>query len=305
MADDRLQTLIFQFVCNKSCRRHRQYTKDDISSICDRAKKIFLSEPSLLELEGSFVVVGDIHGYLKAINRILLWKGLPPSRRYIFLGDYVDRGGKGIEVMLLLMSLKIQFPEHIFMLRGNHESYELGVCGEFRSECTRKWDSDVLPMFLSLFKTLPIAAVVNHTHFCIHAGLSPELHSLDDIRRIYRPIEIPKSGLLADLLWSDPSPEVDEWGPNPRGTTVTWGEAVALKFLQDNNLTSIIRAHQTPMNGFDYPFEPRRHTITVFSVPKYIANDDFIYNKAAVVNIADGDPQCEHIPKKKAKLKGV
>ena len=304
MTDDRIETLIIHLVCNNSHKGNRHYTKEDIKWICSEAKKIFLAEPSLLELEGSFVVVGDLHGSLKALNRILIWKGLPPQKRYIFLGDYVDRGEKGIEVMLLLLSLKMKYPEHIFLLRGNHEGYEMGIIGEFRSECARKWDKEVLPMFLSLFKTIPIAAVINHKHFCVHGGLSQELHTLDDIRRITRPVEIPKSGLLAELVWSDPSRLVEEWGPNPRGNTITWGEKIARQFLQTNNLTTIIRGHQTPMEGFEYPFEPIRHTITVFSVPKYLYEEEtYLQNKGAVVSLESDEPVCEIIPKQKTKLK--
>ncbi len=48
----------------------------------------------------------------------------------------------------------------------------------------------------------------------MHGGLSPDLTNLADIANIKRPIEVPDQGLLCDLLWSDPNPDIKGWGEN-------------------------------------------------------------------------------------------
>ena len=66
--------------------------------------------------------------------------GSPQDQNYLFLGDYVDRGIFGVEVMQLLLSLKINFPENIVLLRGNHESRNMTENFTFRNEVIEQYD---------------------------------------------------------------------------------------------------------------------------------------------------------------------
>jgi len=81
---------------------------------------------------------------------------------------------------------------------------------------------------------------------CMHiaVGLSPDLQSMEQIRRIMRPTDVPDQGLLCDLLWSDPDKETMGWGENDRGVSFTFGAEVVAKFLHKHDLDLICRAHQ-------------------------------------------------------------
>jgi serine/threonine-protein phosphatase PP1 catalytic subunit len=220
--------------------------------------------------------------------------GLPPASKYLFLGDYVDRGDQSVEVILLLFALKVRYPAFIYLLRGNHESPEMTEMFGFADECRRKLSRPMWETFLRVFDCLPIAAVVTGGYFCIHGGISPHLQSLDDIAAIRRPIAIPEEGLLADLLWSDPNSDVVDWGPNERGATISWGEQAAIDFLNRTELSYIVRAHQMAMDGFDFPFQRNKNVVTVFTASKYAGE---FRNKAAMMIVdEEGEPSFAPLP---------
>jgi diadenosine tetraphosphatase ApaH/serine/threonine PP2A family protein phosphatase len=98
--------------------------------------------------------------------------------------------------------------------------------------------------FTDCFNCLPIAAVIDEKIFCMHGGLSPELTSLEEIKDIMRPTDVPDTGLLCDLLWADPDKDIMGWGDNDRGVSYTFGEDVAASFLKQHDLDLICRAHQ-------------------------------------------------------------
>jgi serine/threonine-protein phosphatase PP1 catalytic subunit len=242
---------------------------DDVKWLLSEAEPALLAEPSVLDLDGPLNVCGDIHGQFRDLLRIFHAGRFNSETRYLFLGDYVDRGDQSLEVICLLLAMKLRYPSNVYLLRGNHESPEMTESFGFLDECIAKLDSDLYPLFLSVFCCLPIAAVINECVFCVHGGLSPLINSIDEIRAIDRPADIPEDGLLADLLWSDPCPTTDDWGPNARGETFTWGPFAAERFMEDNGLIGIIRAHQVASEGYEYPFEPDRRVVTIFSAPAY------------------------------------
>ena len=84
---------------------------------------------------------------------------------------------------------------------------------------------------------------------CMHGGLSPELKSLEQVKRIPRPTDVPDTGLLCDLLWADPDKEVKGWGENDRGVSYTFGPDSVLDFLAKHDLDLICRAHQVRCDG--------------------------------------------------------
>lgn len=78
-------------------------------------------EPNLLKLKDPVTVVGDIHGQYYDFVKMLDVGGDPENTKYLFLGDYVDRGSFSVEVVLLVYTVKLNYPKTVFLLRGNHE----------------------------------------------------------------------------------------------------------------------------------------------------------------------------------------
>ena len=95
-----------------------------------------------------------------------------------------------------------------------------------------------------MFNWMPVAALIDDKIFCVHGGLSPELTSFDSLNKITRPTEIPSSGLLCDMLWSDPSVDCENWSENERGISFVFSKEIVKNFIEKNNIDLICRAHQ-------------------------------------------------------------
>jgi serine/threonine-protein phosphatase PP1 catalytic subunit len=264
-------------------------------------KEIFKSQPVFLELEAPITILGDIHGQYFDLLKLFDFYGLPPSDNYLFLGDYVDRGKQSIETICLLMAYKIKNPENFFLLRGNHESENVNRVYGFYDECIlyfkeegkRRYNLKIWKLFSEMFNWMPVAALIDDKIFCVHGGLSQDLHNFDQIHKIARPSDIPSSGnlsnysgLLCDLLWSDPSNEAVKWKESDRGVSYTFSKEIVQKTIEKLNIDLICRAHQVVEDG--YEFFADRSLITIFSAPDYC----FEYGNAAAIMKVDENLMC-------------
>ena len=139
----------------------------------------------------------------------------------------MDRGYFSIETISLLTCLKLRYPDRVHLVRGNHESRGVTQSYGFYTECLRKYHgAKVWKIFTDMFDFLTLSVVIDNQIFCVHGGmyllfqgrcvdgglgLSPSIHELDQILVIDRFKEIPHEGGMADLVWSDPDPERDEF----------------------------------------------------------------------------------------------
>ncbi|KAI1230077.1 hypothetical protein IHE44_0010466, partial [Lamprotornis superbus] len=228
--------------------------------------------------------------------------GSPNNTRYLFLGDYVDRGYFSIECVLYLWSLKINHPKTLFLLRGNHECRHLTEYFTFKQECRIKYSERVYDACMDTFDCLPLAALLNQQFLCVHGGLSPEITCLDDIRKLDRFKEPPAFGPMCDLLWSDPSEDygnektLEHFAHNTvRGCSYFYSYPAVCEFLQNNSLLSVIRAHEAQDAGYRM-YRKSQTTgfpslITIFSAPNYL---DVYNNKVTemlvnILNICSDD----------------
>jgi len=245
-----------------------ELAESDIQRLCNLANPIFLSENSLLELRGPIHVIGDIHGQYYDLLRVFQYGGFPPASNYLFLGDYVDRGYCGIEVICLLLCYKIRFRNNFFMLRGNHESATTAKNYGFFEECRTRYNSSLFKTFTSMvFDALPFAATIGDQILCVHAGIGPDMKTLADIRHLKRPVDVPDQGTMCDLVWSDPDPSVVGFTENERGVSHKFGNDVLVKYLDENKLALLVRAHQVVPNG--YEFIANKRLLTIFTAPNY------------------------------------
>ena len=245
---------------------------NEIRMLCIRAREVFMAQPILLELEAPIKICGDVHGQYHDLLRLFEYGGFPPEANYLFLGDYVDRGKQSLETICLLLAFKIKYPENFFILRGNHECASINRIYGFYDECKRRYNIKMWKTFTDCFNCLPVAAIVDEKIFCCHGGLSPELQQLDQIKKIVRPTDVPDTGLLCDLLWSDPDKDMVGWGENDRGVSFTFGEDIVAQFLRKMDLDLVCRAHQVVEDG--YEFFARRQLVTIFSAPNYCGEFD-------------------------------
>ncbi|OBA27429.1 Metallo-dependent phosphatase [Hanseniaspora valbyensis NRRL Y-1626] len=264
-----------------------------IESICNSLKELLIKDLNVLQLSTPITIVGDIHGQFHDLLEIFNIGGYIPETNYLFLGDYVDRGLYSLETIMLLLVLKLRYPNRIALLRGNHESRQITQSYGFYNECLNKYASGlgegvaVWKHITSVFDFLSLAAKIDNEIFCVHGGLSPNIQTVEQINVIDRFKEIPHDGPMADLVWSDPENflQMDEnFQVSTRGAGYLFGEEVVKRFCVKNKLKKIFRAHQLCQEGYQEHFNGL--LTTVWSAPNYCYRCG---NKAVIVELNSVD----------------
>lgn len=258
-----------------------------VTKILLRLMEVLYQENNVVLVTSPITIVGDIHGQLDDLLGMFVengsldrydgeWKRGGNACKYLFMGDYVDRGYHSLNTFLYLACLKLQFPDTITLLRGNHESRQVSNRYGFYFEIILNYGGPGLWMMCNdVFDLLPMAALVDEDVFCVHGGLSPKIPMIENISLLDRQQELPSNGPLADLCWSDPE-NVREWRENSRGAGYLFGRTQTMKFTRINRLECVCRSHQLAMEGYIQYFgddegeRPRPYRlVTIWSAPNY------------------------------------
>lgn len=140
-----------------------------------QATSILKDEPNMVKITDPVIVVGDLHGQFYDLLSLLKFGGHPSTSRYLFLGDYVDRGAFSVEIIILLYAMKVAYPSNVWLLRGNHECRHLTSYFNFKTECEIKYDLEIYNSIMNSFDCLPLASLINDKFLCVHGGISPSL----------------------------------------------------------------------------------------------------------------------------------
>jgi diadenosine tetraphosphatase ApaH/serine/threonine PP2A family protein phosphatase len=239
-----------------------------VSKLLNASILRFQQQPTLLEITGECILVGDLHGNLQDLVRIIRLKGLEAT--YIFLGDYVDRGQFSPEVILFLLTLTCKYPDTVYLLRGNHECCSIASSYGFRTNILELYNEQLFSQFVEVFDWFPLAAIVNNTIFCVHGGIDPTLHSVQQIAALERPLDLEACNPLARrILWADPTKAISMFREGIRDGGIEFGPLALRNFLGANSLKVLVRAHQCVPEGVE--FYEGMPVVTVFSTSNYYA----------------------------------
>jgi len=225
-----------------------------------------------LKSKGEALIVGDLHGDFESLAQILKESNFLQKMEQnsdtilIFLGDYGDRGVYSKEVYYTVLKLKILFPEHVILMRGNHEfpedlrvsPHDLPI--ELQVKFGEKWEEAYMKI-RSLFAYLYNAVIVEERYLMIHGGLPHQAQSIEDLA--YAHDEHPKQSFLEEMLWSDPDDTVKDVQSSPRGAGKLFGEKVTREMLRKFNVKILIRGHEPCETG--YKINHNGKILTLFS----------------------------------------
>ncbi len=236
-------------------------------------KKSYRSGRLLRFKELPITIIGDLHGDYSSLETVVKELDVKCGHsRIVFLGDYADRGPSPLEVYEKLFEMKCSFPDHVFLLRGNHEATDLiefyphDLPWHLQNAYGEQWRG-VYESLNEIHRRMPVAMIVEGMALVLHGGVSPEI--------TLRSLEEPTSEELEIMLWSDPSDRIYGTVPSNRGAGVIFGPDASSKVLDSLGLRYLIRGHSPVMKGYRWDHFGR--VLTVFSAKNVYGLDNGAY----------------------------
>ncbi len=244
---------------------------ESVTTTLVTAEIMFLCKEPVIDLpDASYLIVGDIHGDIDSLLRsFVLWE--QSYDHILFLGDIVDRGKNSLGCLTLLLSMIVEDPEKVHLIRGNHETLSVAGMYGFKSDCVHKANIDVFRRSCELFARIPLGAVIADRLFAVHGGIASDGRGKPVLLRGLRdlPMEIEPRHVAMQLLWNDPTNKKGvEFAPSFRGEgTYLFGRPPVEEFLENADLETVVRAHQVFKEGYRTFFDEKMWS--VFSCEDY------------------------------------
>ncbi|KAG5990141.1 hypothetical protein E4U52_004898 [Claviceps spartinae] len=163
----------------RSCRL---IPESQVRELCHRARELLIEEGNVVTVAAPVTICGDIHGQFHDLMELFRVGGDVPDTNYLFMGDFVDRGFYSLESFLLLLALKVRYPDRITLIRGNHESRQITTVYGFYDECLRKYGSaSVWRHCCDVFDYLALGAIVLGASNTLSQESEQATSSADDI----------------------------------------------------------------------------------------------------------------------------
>ena len=142
-------------------RACRPIPEPQVRELCYKARELLIEEGNVVTVDAPVTICGDIHGQFHDLMELFRVGGDVPDTNYLFMGDFVDRGFYSLESFLLLLCLKVRYPDRITLIRGNHESRQITTVYGFYDECIRKYGSaNVWRYCCEVFDYLALGALI-------------------------------------------------------------------------------------------------------------------------------------------------
>ena len=233
-------------------------TREEIKELLNEAEKRFASEAKLIQVEsGKIIFVGDTHGDLEATEKII-HRYLKSENKLVFLGDYVDRGPASLENINFLLGQKLEHPDSLYLLMGNHEGH--AVFSFHPADFWEGLDDELRQRYSEVLSKLPLAASTPNGIIALHGAL-PDVSCLEDINRIK-----PGSTEWHQITWGDwQETEGKFLGIAPYTGRPQFGRGWFEEIMSRLGKSVLIRSHQPDAPPTMYG----RRCLTIFTSSAY------------------------------------
>ena len=231
---------------------------DIVTTIFNRVTQIFKEEPNTVKISSDVIVVGDLCGHFLDLLRILRCFGCPDSQKYLFLGNIIHPSNYkflSLETLLFIYSMKILYPENVFILRGPNEFPNPQSIIQI---IQNYYDDSRLALLLNTsFLQIPFAAVITHSTgniLCVHGGISQIFEEITEFDPINRAANHPNK-IMLDVIFSSPTDALPMFLPSSQGFGCLFGSEAIHIFLDKNKLSLMIRGNSPVQEGFEYQLQ--------------------------------------------------